>query len=375
MLARVDYAASNKDSLFGRYVSDRALFNDPFSGSAVTLWPETHHTGNHYATIEERRIVSSSIVNLARLTFVRTREASDLDKNLPGLSFFAGRKNGTIGINGLSSLGSSIFLPFLFATNKIGGGDDVNWTHGSHNMRFGADVTRVQSNVNAPGWLGGQFVFNSLESFLNASPFLFFGPLPEQTDGYRDFRETDANFYFQDDWKARPNLTLNLGLRYEFVTNPTTDKHPLNTITDYKTAKGFTTVPNVFLHNPSLKNFDPRLGFAYDPFKDHKTSIRGGFGVFHNPVAPRTYASGYYFNPPYSFTVQVFPAFPTPTFVAPLPSQSNAVNYDTPSTPYQMQWNLNVQRQVAEATILTVGYVGSRGVHLFLSEGSESPNS
>ena len=240
-------------------------------------------------------------------------------------------------------------------------------------MRFGADVTRVQSNVNAPGWLGGQFVFNSLESFLNASPFLFFGPLPEQTDGYRDFRETDANFYFQDDWKARPNLTLNLGLRYEFVTNPTTDKHPLNTITDYKTAKGFTTVPNVFLHNPSLKNFDPRLGFAYDPFKNHKTSIRGGFGVFHNPVAPRTYASGYYFNPPYSFTVAVFPAFPTPTFVAPLPSQSNAVNYDTPSTPYQMQWNLNVQRQVAEATILTVGYVGSRGVHLFYQKDQNPP--
>ena len=55
LLARVDYAASDEDSLFGRYVSDRALFNDPFSGSAVTLWPETHHTGNHYATIEERR--------------------------------------------------------------------------------------------------------------------------------------------------------------------------------------------------------------------------------------------------------------------------------------------------------------------------------
>src|SRR5262249_55833444 len=89
-LGRVDYTASAKDSLFGRYVSDRALFNDPFSGSQVTLWPETHHTGNHYATIEERRIISSSIVNLARFTFVRTSEASDLDKNLAGLSFFPG---------------------------------------------------------------------------------------------------------------------------------------------------------------------------------------------------------------------------------------------------------------------------------------------
>ncbi len=373
LLGRVDYAASSKDSLFARYVNDRAQFTDPFSGSPITLWPETHHTGNHYATVEERRIISSTLLNLARVSFVRTREASDLNNNLPGLSFFPGRKNGTIGITGLSALGSSIFLPFLFVQNKYGGGDDVYWTRGSHNIRFGADIQRVQSNVNAPGWLGGQFVFNSLASFLSASPFLFFGPLPDKSDGYRDFRETDINGYFQDDWKARSNLTFNLGLRYEFVSNPTTDKHPLNTITDYQTARAFTPVPNVFLKNPSLRNFDPRFGFAYDPFRDHKTSIRGGFGIFHNPIAPRTYASAYYFNPPYSFTVQVFPAFPTPTFAAPLPSQSNAVNYDTRSTPYQMQWNLNIQRQVMNATILTVGYVGSRGVHLFYQRDQNPP--
>jgi hypothetical protein len=61
----------------------------------------------------------------------------------------------------------------------------------------------------------------------------------------------------------------------------------------------------------------------------------------------------------------VFPTFPSPTLNAPLPSQSNAVNYDTSGTPYQMQWNFNIQREIASATILTVGYVGSRGVHLF----------
>ena len=212
-LGRVDYTASPKDSLFARYVNDRAQFTDPFSGGPITLWPETHHTGNHYATLEERRIISSTILNLARVSFVRTREASDLNNNLPGLTFFPGRKNGTINISGLSALGSSIFLPFLFVQNKFGAGDDVYWTRGSHNIRFGADIQRVQSNVNAPGWLGGQFVFNSLASFLGASPFLFFGPLPEQTDGYRDFRETDLNAYFQDDWKARSNLTFNLPRR------------------------------------------------------------------------------------------------------------------------------------------------------------------
>jgi len=118
---------------------------------------------------------------------------------------------------------------------------------------------------------------------------------------------------------------------------------------------------------------DPRVGLAFDPSNDHKTSIRAGFGVFHNPITPRTYASGYYFNPPYSFIVTVFPSFPTPSFAAALPSQSNAVNYDTPTTPYQMQWNLNIQRELLANTILTLGYVGARGVHLFYQRDQNPP--
>ncbi|PYR99777.1 MAG: hypothetical protein DMG16_17140 [Acidobacteria bacterium] len=74
-----------------------------------------------------------------------------------------------------------------------------------------------------------------------------------------------------------------------------------------------------------------------------------------------------FFNPPYVLGTVIAPSFPSPfgSLTAPLPSQTNGVNYDTPATPYLMQWNSNVQRQVMEATILTVGYVGSRGVHLF----------
>jgi outer membrane receptor protein involved in Fe transport len=373
-VARVDYNISDKDSFFARYVYDTAKYHDPFSGSAVNLWPETHNTGNHYATIEEKHLFSPTIVNLLRGGFVRTREGSDLDNNLPGLYFYTdGRKNGTIGVTGLSPLGSSIFLPFWFVQNKYSFADEVIWTKGSHSIRFGGTFERVQSNVNAPGWLGGQYVFNSLSDFLHSSPFLFFGPLQSQSDGYRDFREINFTPYIQDDWKVSKRLTLNLGVRYDWVSNPVTHKHPLSTILDYKTSTGFTVVPNVFKNNPSTRNFDPRFGFAWDPFDDHKTSIRGGFGMFHNPVVPRTYASGYYFNPPYSFVVQVFPQFPVANITSPLPSQSNAVNYDTPSTPYMTQWNLNIQRELPGSTILTIGYVGSRGTHLFYQRDQNPP--
>src|SRR5439155_1701224 len=179
-------------------------------------------------------------------------------------------------------------------------------------LRIGGYVERVQSNVNAPGWFGGNWSFSSLENFLRGNPSVFLGPLPGQEDAYRDFREIDAVGYVQDEWRVRPKLTLNLGLRYNFVSNPVTVKHPLNAITDFVKGTGFVQVPNVFKNNPSLRNFDPRFGFAYDPFNDHKTSIRGGFGVFHNPVQPRTYASAYYFNPPYVLGTVIAPSFPSP---------------------------------------------------------------
>jgi hypothetical protein len=373
-VARVDYNLSSSDSIFTRYINDGAFFHDPFSGGPIPLWPETDHTANQYATVEERHIVSPSILNLARFSFVRTRESADLDNNEPGLSFFPDRKNGTLAITGLSPLGSSIFLPFYFVQNKFSEGDDVYWTVGRHSLRFGAELRRVDSNLNAPGWLGGEYEFTSLQNFLAETSLIYLGPSPNLLDGDRDFREIDANSYIQDDWKVSSRLTINMGLRYEFVTNPVTDLHPLYSVTSFLTSTDWTHVPNVFRNNPSLKNFDPRVGFAYSPLSNNKTSIRAGFGIFHDPIAPRTYASAYYFDPPYSSDVIVFPTFLTPTFgAAPAPSQTNGVDYNTDVTPYNMQWNFNIQQEIAPATILQVGYVGSRGVHLFYQADRNPP--
>src|SRR5436309_5224491 len=111
----------------------------------------------------------------------------------------------------------------------------------------------------------------------------------------------------------------------------------------------------------------------------HSTTTRHRFAEdlssFHNPVQPRTYASAYYFNPPYVLGTVIAPSFPSPfaSLTAPLPSQTNGVNYHTPSAPYLMQWNLNLQRQVIEATILTVAYVGLRGAHLFNQRDQNPP--
>ena len=162
---------------------------------------------------------------------------------------------------------------------------------------------------------------------------------------------------------------MNLGLRYAPTTNATVT--PGITLVNPPQSPAFTPVATVFAKNASLKNFDPRLGVVYDPFDNHRTSIRAGFGIFHNVVAPRVYASSYYLNPPFTIGRQdltvVPPVFPTPftSVAAALPTISQGIDYQTTNTPYQEQWNVNVQREIFDETLVTVGYIGSHSNNLF----------
>ncbi len=369
LLARIDYTMSSKDSLFVRYVRDYGDTTLPFLGSPLPpRWPEIGSTRNQFATIEYRRVISPAVVNLLRFSFTRTRETDVQARpdQTPALDFFPERhQNGGVNITGLSSIGTSIFAPLLEVQNKFPLSDDVFWTRGAHSLRFGATLDRVQSNFQQQGWWGGFYSFAGLAAFLQGTPFLFQGPEPGQTDSYRDFRERELDLYIHDEWKLSPKLTVNAGLRWEFVTNPTTNVHPLNTLI-HPPFGTFQRVPNVFASNPALHNIDPRIGIAYDPFGDHKTAIRSGFGIFYDPIRARSYASGYYFNPPYALAFVPLPQFPNPFPGAlPPPAQLVGVDYNTTVTPHMYQWNFNIQRQLFESTSLTVGYVGSRGVHLY----------
>jgi hypothetical protein len=369
VLARIDYTMSPKDSLFVRYVRDYGDIVSPFLGSPLPpRWPEVGQTRNQFATIEWRRVISPMLVNQLRFSFTRTRETDvqQTPDSEPPLDFFPDRhQNGGVNITGLSSLGTSIYAPLLETQNKFPLSDDLIWTKGAHTLRFGGVFSRVQSNFQQQGWWGGFYTFPSLAGFLAGTPSLFQGPEPGQTDSYRDFREFEIDGYVQDEWKAMPKLSVNAGIRYEFISDPTTNVHPLETLINPPFGS-FQQVQHVFKSNPSVHNFDPRIGLAYDPFGDHKTSIRAGFGIFYDPIRARSYASGYYFNPPYALAFVPLPSFPNPFPGAlPSPAQLVGVDYNTHVTPHMYQWNFNIQRELFSATTLTVGYVGSRGLDLY----------
>ena len=211
----------------------------------------------------------------------------------------------------------------------------------------------------------------------------------------RYWRQIYFSPFIQDDWKITKRITLNLGLRYEWASNPVTVGEPVFTINNLAspttTGDSFIAVKHPFKSNPNIKNIDPRIGIAWDVFGNHKTSIRAGFGTFHEPVTSRTYANNntsFHPNTPLFFafwTSGLFPNLPNDPHQiinSPLtgPSTANqqiAWYYALPNTvdkaPYMMQYNVTVQHELAPGTVLTVGYNGSRGNNLFLWSNANPP--
>ena len=393
ILGRVDYVLGSKDTLFGRYISDTAYLKLPVPFSNLPLWPVVDHGGDQYFVLEEKHIISPNAINQVRFSFSRTNERADQnflsDPATDPLQLYLAngfaapfytpgqREDGNfIVAGGTSPVGPGATARFHLIEDKFTGGDDISWTHGAHSITFGASVTRVQDNI-AVGREGGIFVFGSLPGFLAGTPVQFQGETnPSPTFNRTRYSRAIEFFpYIQDDWKVRSNLTVNIGLRYDFETNPicfgagfacTNLLNPL-------TSPTFVSVRHVAKVNPNGLNFDPRIGVAWDPFGDHKTSVRAGFGIFHEQLAARTYLNGYSEDPPSNTVVLAgpgaIPLFPNPAKCAPAcsPVYGAVYGYDyrSDTSPYVMQYNLTVQRDLGHGMVASLGYIGAQGVHLY----------
>src|SRR5207244_1430229 len=169
-----------------------------------------------------------------------------------------------------------------------------------------------------------------------------------------------------------------LGLRYEFATVPTEVNGKIANLRNVSDSK--ITVGDPWHRNPSLKNFAPRVGLAWDPFGDGKTSVRAGFGIFYDEILPKYYFFSGSLNPPFTTrTTLANPPFPNVVAQfdanAPIKAQLQTINYDLQSS-YIMQFNFSVQRSLPGGVDVTAGYAGSRGLHLFrIGDANLAPES
>lgn len=367
---RIDHRFSEHNSLFGRYTFDNGNVDRP-PVNKPPLATTKERSRNQYVTLEYQHVFSPALLNSLRLGFNRSTQESDNQRTLaipPQLSWLPGQPFGYLTITGLMTEAFGDYrLPRNDHLNNWQVNETVFWNRGSHGIRLGFEEQRMQFNQNTSSQVGGIVTFNGLENFLRGIPATMDFAVPGKVDPIRGYRQSLFGMFFQDDYRVRRNLTVNLGLRYEFATTPTEVNGKtanLRYISDTKI-----TIGDPWHNNPSLKNFAPRVGFAWDPFSTGRTSIRGGFGIFYDEILPKYYFFSGSLNPPFTTRTTIrnpqFPNLlagfdPNAYIVATL----QTVNYDLQSA-YVMQSNLSIQRQLPWDWTLTTGFAMSRGLHLF----------
>jgi len=373
---RIDHTFSEKDTLNGSYFYDSAPLTLPDS---MNNWIAEVFTRRQMVDLEETHSFSPAVINTFRLGFNRTvglvnspvsainpLAASTSLGELPGLT-----SPGVSGVGGqitpfAGGLGG--LSQFFHHGNSFQGYDDVFVTHGNHSIEFGGSVNRMQYNLLAAGRPTGSFNFGSLAGFLQNQPQSV-QTLNPATESMAGLRSTYLGAYLNDDWRARPNLTWNLGVRWEGMTAPTCSVGLCPLLTNLYSPTPAVESPTLF-HPPNYSGFQPRIGFAWDPFHNGKTAIRAGFGIFDILDLPYEYTAKIALAAPFeetggasslpqgSFPKGAFQlaGFNPSSFLAPYIQQS-------PPQSYAMNWNLNIQQQLPGQVMVTAAYIGSRTVH------------
>jgi hypothetical protein len=379
LTVRGDHHISASDSLAASFFYDKSpqVQPDPLNNVTTTILSE-----RWMGEIEETHVFSPSLVNSARFGFSRVVGLSNdagtalnsiaADTTLGSLPGHPAPIISVSGYTAIATLGSSTHNDHFL--NSFQFYDDAFLTKGKHSLKFGFSLERQQGNEHTFQAFNGSFKFGSVSNFLNDTPanYRIFDPAASFESA---IRATGFGVYAQDDWHIRSNLTLNLGLRWEPISRPVDANNRVELLL-HLTDPTLTPEPSPMTSNPYLHAFEPRVGFAWDPFHDGKTSVRGGFGIFDQ--LPLTWLWELAMDGVVPYNIQIAhgglpqgffpvgtPSDPVvPSSLAGAIAVASVKSVAPPKISMSMDWNLNIQRELTPSTSLTVAYVGSRSIHM-----------
>jgi hypothetical protein len=395
---RVDHSLAPSSQLTFRYsFADGTLF-EPFTGLGFPLVPgygDNVPTRDQNAMIAETHVFTPTLLNEFRAGFDRVSEGvyqQDIGDNINsqiGLPTISTNPRdfglSLISVTGFSPLGDEDNNPQHSTSNIYQLNDILTWVHGRHTAKFGVDYRITQQNayrdIESRGFIDflGDITGNALEELLLGLPT---DSGVATLDNPEHLRTHSYNFFANDTWRVRPNLTLILGLRYEF-NSPPVDAQNHADLYDQATQTlvpvGTDGMPRGG-YVPNRDNFAPRVGLAWTPFGS-RTVVRTGYGVYYDQssLAP---GEGLYFSPPYFNLNVYYPLSATQPLLLSNPFPSNFPVPYPPSalafqpnlhTPYVQQWNFNIERSLGGNRMFEIGYVGSKGTDLIGARDINQP--
>ncbi|MEP6921772.1 MAG: TonB-dependent receptor [bacterium] len=424
---RIDHNFNSNHRLFGRYTHDLNLTQEPGGLFANTNLPnitttDTRIPGQTLA-ISLTSVLSSNFVNEATYNFSSNLIGShvvgrSLKSDYPGLSaipeIFPENNAGVIPQLSFSSAHANINslqgFNIIYKNQVVR--DVATWNRGSHTFKFGGELSFEKKDENANNITQGLFSFTGSRSrgtsgtiSLTQTGLAFADFMQGRADSYsEDQRDVTVNlrfgrreFFAQDTWKLRQNLTVDVGVRYQYFV-PVTDKNNVLTSFDpalYNRANAPTCTTAActalvrgtgnelngialagvnsrfgkYIYPSDKNNFSPRVGLAWDPFKSGKTIVRIGYGLYYDQPLVGIFEQNSFVNPPFNSRSTFSGAgvsFTNPSggALGSLPVRDLIANAADFQTPMIQQWSVGVQREIFRNAVVELSYVGTKGDHL-----------
>jgi hypothetical protein len=373
--ADIDVELTNKDRLHGYFALQQDLRQEPLFptvGDTLPGWGDIRQSRRQTVTLSEDHIFGPSLTNTFRIgysrihiTFTPAQQLNSSDFNIDsGVTTPIGLAEINIGGTGALDFGGPTGEPQGRGDTTFVIGDNLSWLKGRHAFVFGIELRRFYNNNFSQD--PSRFAFNSVTDFINDAPASY------TLAGFTANRILSPTYdwFVQDNFKWRSNVTLQLGLRYSWYSTPTEASNRFVVFDPASDSLNQIGTPGFGqpFHTNNL-NFQPRLGIVWDPFRDGKTVVRAGYGILTDePITG--IVTNLNANPPFA---QPFSATPTAANMLSLLNAATVSGFSglAPTTinrnfdnPYVQEWNFNIERQITPSLGFTAAYVGSEGTHL-----------